>query len=140
MDLQVTKGDFTTFKDLVLYLDIQRHTSESSTFMAALYEATKEGTTTGENPIFHGSGAGIQDSQDTLTFIDFLLEFNDLPQVDLEMATWFFQVQDDPAIEPGRYKIRYEILGKVAYIQSPGESKYRVLPAHDEQRSHMVSV
>ena len=108
--------------------------------MAALYEATKEGTTTGENPLFHSIGAGIEDLQDTFTFIDFLHQFNDLPEIDLEMADWILETQTtQPGYEDGRYQVRYEVLNKVTYIKTPGESKYRLLPSQNEPpRPHLV--
>ena len=81
MEIQVTEGNIKApTQDLLLHVDIQRDPSGHSRFMAAVYEASTKGiTTTGENPLFHSSGAGEQDAQDTLTFIDFWLTFNEYP-------------------------------------------------------------
>tara|TARA_A100001011_G_scaffold295403_1_gene307701 strand:+ start:123 stop:548 length:426 start_codon:yes stop_codon:yes gene_type:complete len=141
MEIQVTKGNFNTPSDVVLHVDLQRDTGGYCSFMAALHEADKEGKPLPGNQIFYSSGAGEQNAQDTLTFVDFLLQFNDLPDLDLEMAEWLFEVTSIEAdLEPGRYRIRYQVLGKIAYIQNPGQPEFGILPAHRPNSTNVVSI
>ena len=122
MEIQVTKGIFSTRKDVVLYHDVEVHTDGSYSFSSTVCE---EAPQNGIDTILHSRGTGYQDQQDAFAFLDFLFELNDLPQVDLEMATWVFECQDR---EPGFYSVRYEICNQVTYIKGPGEPEFRLLP------------
>ena len=143
MEIQIREGNITSpEQDLLLHVDFSRDTTGRCSFMAAVYEAhTQSTTTTGESPLFHSSGAGVEDAQDTLTFVDFWLNFNNYPDLDLEMAEWFFENSAHTKdFEPGRYQLRYKIRDKVAYIQNPGEPELGILPAHRSNSTNVVSI
>ncbi len=135
MDIQITKGVLTPQQDVVLHVDLERRPSGAYSFSSNVYETSSQGYTTGENPIFHSSGNGIPELQDALTFLDLLLQINDLPEVDLEMASWLFECQNR---DPGRYQVRYEVRDQVAHIKDHGESEFRVLPAHRSDNASVV--
>lgn len=135
MDIQITKGILTPRQDVVLHVDLERRPSGAYSFISNLYETSQEGYTTGENPVFHSSGNGIPELQDALTFLDLLLQINDLPECDLEMATWLFECETR---EPGRYKVRYQVRDQVAHIKDHGESEFRLLPAHRAEHASVV--
>ena len=132
MELQVRKGIFTTRKDVVLHHDVEVHPKGGYSFSSTVCEETTEN---GIDPILHCRGTGYQDQQDAFAFFDFLFELNDLPQVDLEMATWVFECQDS---EPGFYSVRYEVCNQVTYIKGPGEPEFRLLPAQRPNFPHLV--
>jgi hypothetical protein len=126
MEIQITKGILDTRSNLVLYVDLEKRPSGTSSHLAEVYEETPQ-RKSWENPkVFYSSGEGYTSLSDALTFLDLLLELNDLPQSDLEMASWLFQRETGPA---GTYKLRYQIREQVTYIQDHGEPEFRPLNA-----------
>lgn len=123
MELQTSKGIFSARANLVLHHDVEVHPSGGYSFTSVISEETSKD---GDTPIFHSSGTGYQEQQDAFTFIDFLLELNDLPQIDLEMAAWVFECEDSG---PGLYTVRYQIRDQVTYIKGPGIPEPRLLPS-----------
>jgi hypothetical protein len=137
MEIQITKGILDTRANLVLYVDLEKRPSGTSSHLAEVYEETPQRKSWEQPKIFHSSGEGYTALSDALTFFDLLLELNDLPQSDLEMASWLFQCETGPA---GTYKLRYQIREQVTYIQNHGEPELRPLNPSPENGSNVVSI
>ena len=113
---------------------LEVHPSGGYSHTSTLY---KEITENGGNSVFHSSGTGFKELQDAFAFIDFLLELNDLPALDLEMAAWVFERED---CDPGLYQLRYQIRDQIAHIKNSGEPEFGLLPAHRPDNARLVSV
>jgi hypothetical protein len=107
---------------MVLHHDVEVHPSGGYSFTSVISEEAQKD---GDTPIFYSSGTGYQEQQDAFAFIDFLLELNDLPQIDLEMATWIFECEDRG---PGLYQVRYQIRDQITHISGTGIPEPRLLP------------
>ena len=137
MEIQITKGILDTRSNLVLYVDLEKRPSGTSSHLAEVYEETPQ-RKSWENPkVFYSSGEGYTSLSDALTFLDLLLELNDLPQSDLEMASWLFQCETGPA---GTYHLRYQIREQVTYIKDHGEPEFRPLNPASKDGSNVVSI
>ena len=137
MEIQITKGILDTRSNLVLYVDLEKRPSGTSSHLAEVYEETPQRKSWENTKVFYSSGEGYTALSDALTFFDLLLELNDLPQSDLEMASWLFQCETGPA---GTYHLRYQIREQVTHIKSHGEPEFRPLNPTSENGSNVVSI
>ena len=137
MEIQITKGILDTRSNLVLYVDLEKRPSGTSSHLAEVYEETPQRKSWENTKVFYSSGEGYTALSDALTFFDLLLELNDLPQSDLEMASWLFQCETGPA---GTYKLRYQVREQVTHIQNHGESEFRPLNSPSKDGSNVVSI
>jgi hypothetical protein len=130
MEIQVKTGIFPSRKGLVFNVDIQNNSGSETinSFVATLYEETTEGTPSYKDALFCSRGEGIEDWETTLTFVDFLLEINKLPPVDLEMAGWFYDLQISHI--GGSAGIHYEVSTQITHCKNYGEPEYRLLPTN----------
>ena len=137
MEIQITKGILDTRSRLVLHVDLEKRPSGTSSHTSTLYEASEEIPPHQWPKIFHSSGEGYVALSDTLTFLDLLLDLNDLAQTDIEMASWLFESESGPT---GTYQLRYQIRDQVTYIKDHGESEFRPLHKTNGTRSNVVSI
>ena len=137
MEIQITKGILDTRSRLVLHVDLEKRPSGTSSHVATVYEATTEVAEHSWPKIFHSSGEGYVALSDSLTFLDLLLDLNDLPQSDIEMASWLFERETGPT---GTYQLRYQIRDQVTYIKDHGESEFRPLHKTGKDGSNVVSI
>jgi hypothetical protein len=137
MEIQITKGVLDTRSDLVLHMDLEKRPSGTCKHVATVYEETAQKQSWDYPKVFYSSGEGYTSLSDALTFLDLLLELNDLPQSDLEMASWVFQCEAGPT---GSYKLRYQIREQVTHIKSHGEPEFRPLNQTPENGSNVVSI
>ena len=137
MEIQITKGILDTRTRLVLHVDLEKRPSGTSSHVAKVYEATTEVAQHAWPEIFHSSGEGYVALSDTLTFLDLLLDLNDLAQTDIEMASWLFESESGPT---GTYQLRYQVRDQVTYIKNHGEPEFRPLHKTGRDGSNVVSI
>ena len=137
MEIQINKGILDTRASLVLHVDLEKRPSGTSSHVAKVYEATAEVAQHNWPQVFHSSGEGYVALSDSLTFLDLLLDLNDLPQSDIEMASWLFERETG---QSGTYQLRYQIRDQVTYIKDHGESEFRPLHKTGKDGSNVVSI
>ena len=137
MEIQINKGILDTRSSLVLHVDLEKRPSGTSSHVAKVYEATAEVAQHNWPEIFHSCGEGYVALSDSLTFLDLLLDLNDLPQSDIEMASWLFERETG---QSGTYQLRYQIRDQVTYIKDHGESEFRPLHKAGKDGSNVVSI
>ena len=137
MEIQINKGILDTRSSLVLHVDLEKRPSGTSSHVATVYEATTEVAQHNWPQVFYSSGEGYVALSDSLTFLDLLLDLNDLPQSDIEMASWLFERETG---QSGTYQLRYQIRDQVTYIKDHGESEFRPLHKANGERSNVVSI
>ena len=137
MEIQITKGVLPPRTNLVYYVDVEKRPSGHSSHTSTLYEASSEIPEHQWPQIFHSSGEGYVALSDTLTFLDLLLDLNDLAQTDIEMASWLFESESGPT---GTYQLRYQVRDQVTYIKDHGQSEFRPLHKTNGTRSNVVSL
>lgn len=137
MEIQITKGILAPRTNLVYHVDVEKRPSGNSSHTSTLYEASEEIPPHQWPKIFHSSGEGYVALSDTLTFLDLLLDLNDLAQTDIEMASWLFESESGPT---GTYQLRYQVRDQVTYIKNHGEPEFRPLHKTGKDGSNVVSI